>query len=461
MTVNPHRVGSVFLKDYLGLALPIAFQFLMWALVPACDAFMLGRIGQSQMAAVSLAAQVPFLMYMMAAAFAVGMSTLGAQYWGRRDPESVGKVLRIGLRFLCAVTWTVGAASILAPERLMRVFTGESELVRLGADYLRIAGWSYFIVAISHSLHTIMKATGHARLSVTVSVATMALNVTLNAALIFGVGPLAPMGVRGAATATLVALAAEGAAMCALTRRPGFVHPGWRRILEWHPALVRDYLRCCLPILGAYAVWGGGLSVYVSIMGHLGEDAAAANAVAAVVRDLLCCVCEGAAAAAAIMVGHALGSGDLELGRFYGRKALRISLVLGALASLAVLALSGSVLDLVTLSGTARTMLAGMMKVLALYMFGRYVNTILVVGVFTAGGDTFYDFYSLATTMWGLAVPMALLGAFVFRWPPALVFACTCIDEIGKLPWTFAHYRRYLWVRDLTRGHGGTGSAES
>ena len=32
-----------FLRRYLGLAIPISFQFLMWAIVPACDAFMLGR----------------------------------------------------------------------------------------------------------------------------------------------------------------------------------------------------------------------------------------------------------------------------------------------------------------------------------------------------------------------------------------------------------------------------------
>ena len=74
-----------FLRRYLGLAIPISFQLLMWEIVPACDAFMLGRVGQDAMAAVSLASQVPFIMYMLVAAFSVGVSVLGAQYYGKGD----------------------------------------------------------------------------------------------------------------------------------------------------------------------------------------------------------------------------------------------------------------------------------------------------------------------------------------------------------------------------------------
>ena len=89
--------------------------------------------------------------------------------------------------------------------------------------------------------------------------------------------------------------------------------------------------------------------------------------------------------------------------------------------------------------------------ILAFYMIGRCINTIVINGVFYSGGDILFDAYSLAVCMWGIAIPAALLGAFVFHWPVPLVFACTCLDEIGKLPWVYAHYKKYKWVRDLTR----------
>jgi len=75
----------------------------------------------------------------------------------------------------------------------------------------------------------------------------------------------------------------------------------------------------------------------------------------------------------------------------------------------------------------------------------------IINGVLAAGGDTLFDMYSLAVCMWGIAIPLALLGAFVFHWPVLMVYACTCVDEVGKIPWVMIHFRKYKWVKNLTR----------
>ena len=92
-----------------------------------------------------------------------------------------------------------------------------------------------------------------------------------------------------------------------------------------------------------------------------------------------------------------------------------------------------------------------MLIVMAVYMIGRAVNTIVINGIFAAGGDTLFDMYSLVVTMWMLAVPLAAAGTFLFHWPVIVVYACTCLDEVGKIPWVMFHYRKYIWVKDLTR----------
>ena len=92
-----------------------------------------------------------------------------------------------------------------------------------------------------------------------------------------------------------------------------------------------------------------------------------------------------------------------------------------------------------------------MMLITALYIIGRCVNTITINGVIDGGGDTVFDMYSLAVSMWGVALPLAFLGAFVFDWPVLAVFACTCLDEVGKIPWVMVRFRKYKWVRNLTR----------
>ena len=53
--------------------------------------------------------------------------------------------------------------------------------------------------------------------------------------------------------------------------------------------------------------------------------------------------------------------------------------------------------------------------------------------------------------MWLIAIPLALIGAFVLHWHPLAVYACTCLDEVGKIPWVMLRFRKYKWVQDLTR----------
>ena len=108
-------------------------------------------------------------------------------------------------------------------------------------------------------------------------------------------------------------------------------------------------------------------------------------------------------------------------------------------------------MKLVKLTQSAQSLLGGMMCIMAVYMIGRTVNTIIINGIFAAGGDTLFDMYSLVICMWMIAVPLAAAGTFLFHWPVEVVYACTCLDEVGKIPWVMLHYRKYKWVKDLTR----------
>ena len=95
--------------------------------------------------------------------------------------------------------------------------------------------------------------------------------------------------------------------------------------------------------------------------------------------------------------------------------------------------------------------MTGMFFILAVYMIGRCVCTVVINGVFTAGGDSWFDVYSLLVCMWGIALPCAFMAAFYFHLPVLLVYACTCLDEVGKVPWVIHHFRKYKWVKNLTR----------
>ena len=433
------------------LALPIAFQSLMLAAVAASDAFMLGRVAQEEMTAVSLATQIQFVQNMILSSVIAAGAILGAQYFGKGDRSTLQDIFHIMLRVSGLISILFFILCEFCPGILMMLFAHDPVLIEIGSAYLRIAGWSYLISGISQCYLTMMKVTDHVRAVAFISTCAVILNIILNAILIFGLFGLPRMDSKGAALATTIARTVELALCLILSEKRDYVRPDMKRLLHRRRELSADFTRQCIPLLGGGLLWGVGFTSYTAIMGHLGVDAAAANSISSVVRDLICCVCNGIGSAAGIMVGNALGAGYLELGKAYGIKLKNISYVIGIASTGVVLLLTPAVVRFVILTDEARSLLTGMMVIMSIYMIGRCVNTVTINGVLDGGGDTIFDMYSLAVCMWGIAIPLALLGAFVFHWPVLAVYACTCLDEVGKIPWVMIRLRKYKWVQDLTR----------
>ncbi len=440
-----------FYKSLRQIAIPIALQSLMLALVAAADALMLGRVAQVEMTAVSLATQVQFIQNMFLSSATAAASILGAQYWGKGDRKTLQDLFHLMLAFNVVVSLLFFSACELCPEMLMHIMAGDEELIRIGSAYLRIAGWSYLITGISQCYLAMMKVTEHVKAGAFISSFAVVLNVILNSILIFGLLGLPAMQARGAALATTISRVAELILCLTLSAGRDHIKPSLSRFFKAPKILIRDFTRQCLPLLGGALCWGVGFASYTAIMGHVGVDAAAANSVAAVVRDLICCACNGVGNAAAIMVGNELGAGRLEVGKLYGIKLKNISYVIGILSALLVLAVTPLSVNMILLTTRAKEYLVGMMIIMAVYMIGRCVNTVTINGVLDGGGDTIFDMYSLIVTMWLIAIPLALISAFVLHLSPLVVYACTCLDEVGKIPWVMARFRKYKWVRDLTR----------
>ena len=443
--------GKKFYSRLGRLALPIAIQSLMLASVAAGDALMLGRIAQNEMTAVSLATQIQFVQNMFLSSVTMAGAILGAQYFGKGDRNTLQELFNMILCFCGLLSLLFFAGCELVPEVLMKIFTFDPDLIRIGSGYLRIAGWSYLLTGISQCYLTIMKVSDHVSPSAAISSTAVILNIILNAVFIFGLFGVPAMRSRGAALATTLSRVIELALCVGFSFRTGYLRPRFHRFFRMRILLLKDFTRQCLPLLGGGLLWGVGFTSYTAIMGHMGSDAAASNSVAAVIRDLICCACNGIGSAAGIMVGNELGAGHLEAGKAIGIKLKNISWIVGFASTALVLALTPLVVRVVILTPEAQQYLTGMMIIMGIYMIGRCVNTVTINGVLDGGGDTLFDMYSLAVSMWGIAIPLALLGAFVWHWPVLAVYACTCLDEVGKIPWVMLRFRKYKWVKDLTR----------
>lgn len=441
---------SDFSKKLIALVIPIALQQFMLALVSASDAIMLGMLSQNALSAVSLAGQVTFVENLFFAAMTIGLSTLAAQYWGKKDKASVEKIFAYVMKITAVVSFLFFLAGLCFPNALMRIFTDEQPLIDGGAIYLRTVSPSFFLTGISQIYLCTLKNTGKATKAGIISSASVIINIFLNAVFIFGLLKFPKLEIAGAALATVISRAIEVAWCILETSKKDRIKLKPTYIMHTDKPLRHDFWKYTMPVLGNEIVWGVGFTMYSVIMGHLGTDAVAANSIANIVKNLAACFCIGLGSGGGIMVGNELGAGNCETAKLYGRKLCRLSIVFGAVSGVLLPLLSPLILSVTDLSETAGGYLKPMLAMCAYYMIGRAVNGTTIAGIFCAGGDSKFGFLCDTITMWCVTVPLGLIAAFVLKLPVLAVYFIVNLDEIVKLPAVYRHYIKYKWVKNLT-----------
>lgn len=432
-----------FYKKLRGLMFPLAFQNFMLAAVSAGDSAMLGFVNENAMAAVSLAGNIQFVENLFLSAIVCGGTIMTAQYWGKEDKNTVERLFGLILRYATVVSAVFSVVSFAFPEFLITLFTNETELISLGAEYIRIASLSYLITGITQCWLCVMKTTGQTKQSAIISTSALILDTVMNAVFIFGLD----MGVKGAALTTAIARIAELVIVLVYTKKMA-VKPDFKRVTS---ELNKDFLKCSVPILINAMAWGLGTTLYSVIIGHLGTVVTAANSVANIVRQLAISVCKGLGSGGEILLANVLGSGDMVKGRVYGRRLSKLSVLCGVVCAGLALIFGFILSYFMTLSAEVRHDLNIMIIISAFYMLSLSINTVVICGIFSAGGDTAFDAYSVAVTMWLIILPLAAAAAFLFKSSPIFVYVILSLDEVIKIPWVYAHYKKYKWLKNITR----------
>ena len=123
----------------------------------------------------------------------------------------------------------------------------------------------------------------------------------------------------------------------------------------------------------------------------------------------------------------------------------------GIVSGLLLVALSPVIINVTVLSEQATDYLKWMLILCACYMIAKSINMMTIAGVFPAGGDSKFGLICDTVTMWMFAVPAGFLAAFYFHLPVVIVFLIINLDEVVKVPVAILHYKRYGWLKNITR----------
>lgn len=454
--LEKRRERRSFYKMTFRITMPIVLQNLMDSAVNAADVIMMSFVSQAALSASSLANQVYFVLSCVFFGLAAGTSVMASQYWGKGDIRTIERVVALAIKLALGVALVFAAAAWFAPGLLMKIFTNDPELIAEGARYLRAVGASYVFNGFCSIYLCSMRCVERVNMSAAVHAVAVVMNVALNACFIFGFGPFPELGIVGVALATTITRAVETIICILDSRFKGIIKLRIRDFLARNWALMKEFLRYALPSMGNDMIWGLATTVYSVILGHLSSDMVAANSLNGTVRNLATVVCFGFSGSAAIILGKTMGDSRLEDARRYSARFVWLSIISALVGGAVILALRPVLLGLTDsgyfkLSAQAKEYFSTMLYISSYYVLGMSLNTMLVCGVYRAGGDVKFGLIMDACTMWGYAVPAGLLCAFVFKIPPMWVYFVLCLDEFVKIPVIVRHYFKYSWLKNITR----------
>ena len=459
MTTQPALGSRAEKRAFYGRTLritgPIALQNFMDAAVSSADVIMLSFVSQAALAASSLAGQVAFVLQMLLFGVSSGASVLAAQYWGKGDRRAVERVMGLSLRITVGIGLLFTLAALAAPGLLMRIFTTDIALISEGEKYLRAVAASYLLGGFCTVYLSVMRSVERVRMSALVHCSAVGMNVVLNACFIFGWAFFPKLGITGVALATSITRLIETAICLLDSQRCRLIRLRARDLIARGGELMRDFMRYAVPAAANDIIWGLAFSVYAIILGHLSSNIVAANSVATVVRNLGTVVCFGMSSSAAIILGKAMGENRLDEARVYATRFCYLSVITALAGGAVILTCRPLVLKFmylyVTVTDVVRSELSTMLYINSYYILGSSVNTMLICGIFRAGGDVKFGLVCDTLAMWGYAVPVGLLCAFVFKIPEMWVFFVLCLDEFVKMPVIIYHYKQRKWLRNITR----------
>ncbi len=444
-------------RDYfvnvVRIALPIATQNLVMSSLNMVSVLMIGQLGETELAAVGLAGQIFFLVNLVLFGIGSGAAMFTAQLWGKGDVPNIRRVLGLSLKLGvagAAIFWTL---AIFAPQAALSFYTEDPAVAALGADYLRIFGWTYPFFAVTFAYAFVLRSTGNVRAPMFVTILALTLNIFLAYGLIFGNFGLPKLGVIGAAWAGLAARVFECALMLVIVyRRPeNPAAASLTDILAFDWGFTVTVMKPVLPVIANEILWSLGITTYNAIYARVGTDAIAAINIVGSIDQLAFVAFIGLGNATAILVGNLIGKGEKELAFKYAGRSLGLQITAGALIGLLVFLFADGIFSLYKVSAEVIESARSILTLMAAAIWLRAANMVMIVGILRAGGDTRFSLALDGLVIWIVGVPLAAVAAFVMNWPVEFVYLMALTEEVTKFVFCIWRFFSRKWINDLAQ----------
>ncbi len=443
---------SVFLMTVLGLAIPMFFQNLVSQSLNLIDNLMVSHLGDAAYAGIAQANRYSLVAHVMLFGVSSGTSIFVAQFWGAKQIDNMKKANGLGLASGLGIGLVLMTVALLFADPIISLFLPRGESFRYGAQYLRTIAFMFPLAAVSNSYAVLLRCEEKTKYTMIAGMVAVVVNTILNYLLIEGHFGFPRWEVVGAGVATV---ASAGIQMLLLIYF-GVKHSqsGRATLQEFFGFsfdFVKKFAKTATPVILNETFWSTGIAMHSVFYGLRGDMSVAAVGVFNSIDGITFIAIYALMSTTGVVVGKALGANENEQAVLYAKRmaagAIAISLVMGALVILFIQPILGifSNLSPQVLENARRLVIVS-----AIAIWAKSFNSILIVGILRAGGDTVMSLILDVAFLWGVSVPLLGLAAYLTDWPIHILYLITLSDEVLKFIFGLRRFHSRKWMKNLT-----------
>jgi len=432
------------------LSLPVLLEQFLNFCVGTYDTFLAGHlpgdINEVATGAVGVGAYVGWLASMIFSLVAAGTTAMVSRARGAGDDDEADRVANNSFTLAVVAGFAFLALILPLAPHMARVLVRDETAIAVTTRYLRIDAIGLLFSSVSFVGAAALRGCGNMRTPMWILGTVSVLNVIVSTSLVYGVGPLPPMGVDGIVTGTVIARTSGGLLMTgALLRgvsgirlRPNMLH------LE--RSILRRILTIGIPAAADGAVMWSGHFVFLAIIGGFGNASFAAHIIGIRLEAITYLPAVAWGVATATMIGQSLGAGNVDRARRAGHEGVLQCGLLGALITLVFFTGAEPIYRLMTNSDAVVTIGAPAFRMVALFQVPLVVSIVYISGLRGAGDTRLPLFITLCCTF-GLRLPLAYLCGVVLEGGLYGAWIGMCIDMLGRCVLAAVRFGRGQWVQ--------------
>lgn len=436
-------------KQMLSIALPIMLQSLILSLINLSDVFMIGRVGEVEIASVGLSNQILFVFIL----FCMGINNAGsifiAQYFGRNDKSKIKRILAISISLSLILASIFALLAYFIPHRLISIYTNDIRVINVAIPYLKIVAISYIFTAFTIVYSTLLRSMGNTQMAMYASLVTLLINITLNYLLIFGNFGFPTLGVAGAALATTIARFFEIFTIIFISCKKKYdIFLKIRHFKELSFCHIRDFFKTGLAVIGSHVIWSLGTTTLFMIYARVGTDAVTAMNISGSIERIAFIVIIGVGSAVGVIVGQELGRENFESAYRLSKNMLKLNAFFACILGILLFICADFLVRFYNIPEEIKLLSSNVIKIFAISLPLKALNFTNMVGILRAGGDTKYIFNVDFISMWLTGIPMAFI-AYRLSYPIYIVFLMALSEELTKFIASMIRFISKKWMKSL------------